>query len=693
MIQIIAVHSAGTMPRVMELETSGLDHVQAHALQHLPRAPSGVPELRALGKEDGELRFRFHVPPAKLSPEFLPELLTLWDAKRTEASLKLLAKAHKSERDAASAAGLWKEGSDKRDLNAMHAQATPQEAIEFTAALATVVQSKKAPATPKRLPKPKLVASVIAATTEIDPLTGERKDNISTVDGAVATLRARELVKSMSKTADQAQQFDDPLELARLKDLAAAPSLDQPAVPQSAQGIVSQAVDAGAHTAIQPETLGSPASQQSPPAKPETTDRALKAIEHHKSGKSKGPRLLEMGPQDLFMRLDQERAKPVPQKGSAPAPVTVSANEPEDTAGMGRDREYPKVYPLFYGAVPEFSSFEQSEQGDPFPAGQTSCDWESEASAPVSTDDAEGTGGKNTVDMTAVPESAVHATEPAARSIDWSGLGSFRLSCQLNSGQALVLSTGEVFEALAHIDLQEPLAVQVQWLQDAAREADEVLPDQVQLDFATDWMRQQLTWRSKELQRWLGKGDLVSPEHMLDVPVAKKGKLRPAGWVATAMDMAGLAQQISMDIAMLDLCASEVDRALTGMPAWAIDAMQQMRAFEKLQAENPINEQSPEPGADFRDSWRAELLRIDRWCAHFKQIRIARQIGLFGSSADQKLLLRLEMLINRAKDWQRAPAQASRVLAVWLAFVLSLDHSAVAAKRTQQAAQKEVSHA
>ena len=108
MIQVIAVPSVGTMPRAMELDTTRLDFVQTHALRHLPRSPSGVPELRALGKGDGEVSLRFKVPAEKLSPTYLPELLTLWDAKFTEATLKLIARNSKAEREAAGAAGLWK---------------------------------------------------------------------------------------------------------------------------------------------------------------------------------------------------------------------------------------------------------------------------------------------------------------------------------------------------------------------------------------------------------------------------------------------------------------------------------------------------------------------------------------------------------------------------------------------------------
>lgn len=40
----------------------------------------------------------------------------------------------------------------------------------------------------------------------------------------------------------------------------------------------------------------------------------------------------------------------------------------------------------------------------------------------------------------------------------------------------------------------------------------------------------------------------------------------------------------------------------------------------------------------------------------------------------RKVLQRLAQIIDRTRAWRAAPAQASRVLAVWVAFVLSLDH-------------------
>ena len=98
-------------------------------------------------------------------------------------------------------------GDDQHDLNAMHAQCTPEQARDFTEALATVVQKKKASAKPKRLAKPKELASVVAVTSDIDPVTGERKDKVSASVSAVATMRAREIVKSMGGAAEQGEQM------------------------------------------------------------------------------------------------------------------------------------------------------------------------------------------------------------------------------------------------------------------------------------------------------------------------------------------------------------------------------------------------------------------------------------------------------------------------------------------------------
>ena len=721
MIQVIAVHSVGTMPRAMELDTSRLDFVQAHALRHLPRAPSGVPELRALGKGDGEVSFRFKVPPEKLSPTYLPEMLTLWDAKFTDATLKLIAKNSKAEREAASAAGLWKNGSDKHDLNAMHAQCTPAQARDFTEALATVVQKKKAPAKLKRLAKPKELASVVAATSDIDPVTGERKDKVSASVSAVATMRAREIVKSMGGAAEQGEQFADPLELARLQDTSQQGQGGQAEGSEQPQTLASQPASSLETDIESAPQLEGNATSVAKPAPEGRADKAIKAIERHKSGQGPGPRLIEMDVQDLFKRLDQDRPNAVPSKkpdaavapAAAPAPVAGALQVIQAAAAVENAGEQASSYDAFDGFdAPGFGEqYEVAPLGGPeFPPddvaygefehpvalGADSLPYIGEADAVH--------GGVGSFGIAAQMEQ-VESAAPVQRTLDWSGLSSFRLLNQLNQAQALVLPTGEMFEALAHVQILEPLAVQVEWLQDAARESDVALPEQERLGFATDWMCKQLAWRSKALTRWLGRADLVSPEGRVAAPETTKAKHRPAGWVSAAMDMAVLAQQISMDIAMLEQCAREIDRALSGMPSWAIEAMQQMRAFETQQSKILATDEKPDPRVAFRDSWRAELLRIDRWCGCFKHIRIARQFGLFGSAADQKLLLRLELLINRTKDWQRAPAQASRVLAVWLAFVLSLDHSAIASRPAPEtrppaqdkagvpAQQKELSHA
>jgi hypothetical protein len=125
---------------------------------------------------------------------------------------------------------------------------------------------------------------------------------------------------------------------------------------------------------------------------------------------------------------------------------------------------------------------------------------------------------------------------------------------------------------------------------------------------------------------------------------------------------------------MLDLTTRDIERGLEGMPAWAIDAMDNLRSFALAEVSRTPAVARSAAGAVFRDVWREELQRIDRWCSAFSNIKIARQIGLFGASADLQLLQRLEQIIDRTCAWRAAPAQASRVLAVWVAFVLSLDH-------------------
>ena len=267
--------------------------------------------------------------------------------------------------------------------------------------------------------------------------------------------------------------------------------------------------------------------------------------------------------------------------------------------------------------------------------------------------------------------------------VEWSGLVSFRLDNHRSDAHAVILETGEVFEALGYLQIAEPLAVKVEWLQDAVYAADQVPVGADALRAATDWLRAELEWRGEELIRWMGKTDLVSPPVTADASGGAAGekakritnaKKRPAGWVAKGCEFAALAQNISLDIAMLEMTSRDIDRALAGMPAWAIDAMQSMRSYQTVELATPPAVGRSEPGAVFRDIWREELQRIDRWCTAFASIKIARQIGLFGSEADQRLLVRIEQLIERTRQWRAAPAQASRVLAVWLAFVLSLDH-------------------
>ena len=53
--------TAHCQPVVIEFEPDGLNFVQKHAFEHLPRSPSGVLEVRGLGKADGEVQFKFKV--------------------------------------------------------------------------------------------------------------------------------------------------------------------------------------------------------------------------------------------------------------------------------------------------------------------------------------------------------------------------------------------------------------------------------------------------------------------------------------------------------------------------------------------------------------------------------------------------------------------------------------------------------
>ncbi|ABE47285.1 hypothetical protein [Polaromonas sp. JS666] len=644
MIQLIAVHMQGTVPCVLEFDPARLDPVQRRALACLPRSPAGVPELRGLTKQESpKLSFKLKVTPDQLVADRVPELLSLWEGKYTEARLKEIAKSSKLERDAAAAAGIWKADSDKVDLNALHDGATPEEIARLNETREGLASGKKRGAgKPGRIAKPKIVQSVLDATTTVNHETGERKELASASEKVVAADQAKDIVARMRQAGpSQESQLADPLELASAQtgvapvaqhaaagdvvgDVAPGGPAGAGEIAQMPADLEGQPLDAGKVEKTAIASGAGPASPRRPRA-----HQVRVAIEQHKAGTGKGPRLLELAPFDLFAMLKPE--KPEKPEGDKVA---------------------------------------------------------SAASAPAPRGSAPARAGIETVDGTAGEDSdnaasSAQASDTDAPALDWGGLGSVRLSDQVGQGSALMLPTSEVFEALGHLSLLEPLAVDIQWLRDAARDAAIELADPQRLDQATDWLQHQMVWRSEELRKWLGKGDLVSPDAeggdpSAAVTGAPRASSRPPGWVSTAMKMAPLAQQIAVDIAMLELTCGEVEAALGGMPTWAVDAMQQMRGFEALQAENPITPESPRPGTAFRDCWRAELLRIDRWCAQFKQIKIARQVGLFGSAADQKLLVRLEALITRTKDWQATRSQPTRALAVWIAFALSLDHSAVA---------------
>jgi hypothetical protein len=640
MIQLIAVHMQGTVPCVLEFDSSRLDPVQRRALACLPRSPAGVPELRGLTKQESpKLSFKLKVTPEQLVADRVPELLSLWEGKYTDVRLKELAKASKLERDAAAAAGIWKADSDKVDLNALHDSATPEEIARLNETREGLASGKKRGAgKPGRIAKPKIVQSVLDATTSVNHETGERKELTSASEKVVAADHAKDIVARMRLAGPSPEsQLVDPLEIANAQgaapgaqdasagDVSADAGPGGPAAADEAAQVLDaqdgQLLDAGKGEKPAPASGAGPANPRRPRA-----HQVRVAIDQHKAGAGKGPRLLELAPFDLFAMLKPEKpeGEKVANAGTAPAPR---------------------------GSAPAHAGIA---------AGN-------------------GTAGRD-FDNEAKGAQASGTDTPA---LDWGGLGSVRLSDQVGQGAALMLPTSEVFEALGHLSLMEPLAVDIQWLRDAARDAAIELADPQRLDQATDWLQHQMVWRSEELRKWLGKGDLVSPDAegadpSAPVAGAARAGSRPPGWVSTAMKMAPLAQQIAVDIAMLELTCGEVEAALGGMPTWAVDAMQQMRGFEALQAENPIAPESPRPGTAFRDCWRAELQRIDRWCAQFKQIKIARQVGLFGSAADQKLLVRLEALITRTKDWQGPRSQPTRALAVWIAFALSLDHSAVA---------------
>lgn len=746
MNQIIAVHAEGTMPRVMELDLSSLDPVQAHAFKHLPRTASGVPELRGLSKKDGEVVFKFKVPPSQFSAHCLPELLTLWDAKFTDATLKVIAKQGKAERAAASAAGLWKDGTEKGDVTTALDKATPAEERDYSEALATVKQKKKATAQPKRIAKPKELQAVIAATTDIDPLTGERTAKVSTFDTVVAGINAKSLTERMLATAAQGQSYADPLENARLNDPTVSVSSDasSDASTTGESPVPTMAVQSDSHLPPPGENCSTPLTKE---VQTESTvdstaanDKAKQAIEQHKQGKrqSKSAQLIEMGPEDLFAFLDRAKAEATPcgvtnmaktiqacqnidsathaseqtvggqdkQPLSAPAQAISSGDDQTGQSGFAAYEDSEQYEPLDEASVR--AMFASAGHEDTQDSGSVPSTWVANDTATAQTDAATNpvaqypaavqTHNANTEQGQPVQEQVQEPSE-----LDWTSLHSFRLANHLTCAQQVILPTSEIFEALAHISMQEPLGVQVDWLQDAAQQSGAKLTDQAYFEFASGWLRDQLAWRTKELMRWLGKGDLVTPEILLKDQIGKKTGKRPAGWVNTAVEMAGMAQQISMDIAMQELTIAEVERSLTGMPAWAIDTIDQIRNFTVDQAAQEQIEGNDTQAkvsrnanvrvsAEFRESWRAELMRIDDWCNRFKTIKIARQIGLFGSSADQKMLIRLEALIERAKAWQGAPAQASRVLSVWLGFVLSLDHSAVPCHPALKTT-KESSHA
>lgn len=734
MIQLIAVHLGGALPVVMELDTDGLNFVHRHALEHLPRSPNGVPELRGLAKADGALQFKFKIAPEKVAPGFLPELLALWDGKFTEATLKLIAKKGKAERDAASAAGLWKDGVQKGDLNAMHQSCTPTDAQVFQEKLENASGQAKDKArarkASKRIPKPKLLDAVIEATTTVNVMTGERVQIQSAAESAVTTLNVQSVlarVNAQVKGADDdhdRQEFADPL--VEAKTHAAGH------VPQNVPVTTGATAPATAHA-----SASVPASVQAsgPNAGQESAEPAVP-----RAARAKAPRLVEMSAQDLFKHLDkgtpgvfsaqelggggdfnlfdhdtsatkttlqntgvnlEPKDKALQAMQCVPGtPAELSTELPaKPSAGSSADMPVQPIgtaveidcsgIPDWHGQEPWDCGAERSEMGsndyhaefDPFVAfdGKAAAGGQGVATG--------GTGAQHTdhgqIEQSGQADSSRVTIELMPTGVDWTGLVSFRLDNHRSDARAVTLQSGEMFEALGYLQVVEPLAVKVQWLVDAVGDGDMVTQDVEPLRAATDWLRAELDWRSQELVRWLGKNDLVTPAEVLKAvgTHAQKAqrvgnaKKRPDGWVAAGCQLAALAQAISLDIAMLDFTVRDIERSLEGMPQWAIDVMQNVQAFSKLEDSVKPAVSRSAPGAVFRDVWREELQRIDRWCAAFAAIKIARQIGLFGQQpTDHKLLVRLEELIERARSWRAAPAQASRVLAVWVAFVLSLDH-------------------
>jgi hypothetical protein len=661
MIQVIAVHCRGTLPVVMELPTSGLDFVQQHALKFLPRSPSGVPELRALGKSDGLVQFRFKVPADKISVGSLPELLTQWDAKFTEATLKRIAKTNADERKAASAAGLWKGDGDKTELTTMHTPCNPDDARDLSEALATVVQKKTRVSTGvKRMPKPKLLDAVIEASTAVNPLTGEQSAIVSASERAVNTLRAREIVQLMAGAGEGGEDLRDPLENARRQD---APDLPVDAVLP----VSTVLPDANVHKTMVPpwEDGVAPEFTREPGGSTYMSGAAevLGVLQAHKEGKSVGPRLIEMSVDELKRRArgGGQAAAQRPALIVPKMPVLVDAGA-APVAAAGADGTNDQSLSEHGFAVDDGSSETSPEGFDLFEGYGEPVFFEKQEPAVVASP------------VEVLPAS----TDWQPSSVDWSGICSFRLSSSSTNGHSVILESGEVFEALAHLEVVEPLAVHARWFLEACKEDGVSVRNVHLLAVQTSWLKEQLQWRNKQLMRWLGKADLVPPVVAVTPGEKPKKSRRPAGWVDTGVRLASLAQHISMDIAMLDMTILDIERAITGMPSWAIKVMAHMRAFRESEATADVVAEPSGPGAAFRNAWRSELLRIDSWCAVFKPIKIARQFGLFASSADQKLLLRLEDLIARTKTWSAAPAQASRVLAVWLGFVLSLDHTAMA---------------
>jgi hypothetical protein len=712
MIEIIAVHVGGALPTVLEFNSSNLNFVQKQALQHLPRSPAGVPELRSLTKTDGHLPFKFKVAPELLSADGLPTLLTQWNEKYTHAVLTAMAKKTKTERDAAKAAGLWKPGVEKGDLNAMHQECTPAEATVFNQALADAQQkmgiSKKAAKGSARLkPKPKLLDAVVDATTTLNVLTGEREQKQGAAESAVTTMRARQVIADVQAqvggaTADshEKQTLSDPLEDARLL----SPS-----------------------QAIAPSLPAQPANPVVHDAAPDA-EQMTKVVQAHREGRIKGPRLVEMSVADLFRHMDQAKPGVFEKEQNvdaepAHAATNRGAQNLDTQPGNGLDQDPGSLdgvnsLPVGLDDIDPFEGYGDHTIALPSHAA-TNTNALDNSSQTVEEGGINDGGHRLNVAETNVAQSGGDAqywadqdyfsapelhhndgldqaqqvlkctgqadnitSQAKAPLADWSALVSFRLDNLRSDAHALVLDTGEMFEALAYLQVTEPLAVEVQWLQDAFKQSDSAPEDPQALSAATDWLRAELDWRSKELMRWLGAADLVTPPATAeggDAGIEKirvrQAKKRPPGWVAKGCELALLAQSISLDIAMLEMTERDVERALAGMPEWAINAMQLMREFCAEEAKLLPTVGRSKPGAVFRDVWREELQRINRWCDNFSRIKIARQIGLFGSSADQKLLIRLEELIQRTRQWRNAPAPASQVLAVWLAFVLSLDHA------------------